>query len=188
MNDRLTQALCAIDAANASDPNNKELTYSQRMTEGLFRLEKSPSEILQLAARAQHIRRWDIPRNTYPAGRIGYLQWRTALYAHHAQITGEILQTAGYDPSTIQHVQHLLRKQGIKTDPEMQSLEDVICLVFLQYELTPFAQQQPAEKVIEILRKTWKKMSARGHAAALAQVLSLPVEIQSLVQAALSQP
>ena len=171
------KALSAIDTANSADPNRvlvegkeeaKELAYARRMTAWLFRIEEHPSEILQLAARAQHICRWEIGRKSYPAGRIGYLQWRTALYSYHAQRAGEILRAdVGYESAIIERVQRLLCKQGIKTDADMQMLEDVICLVFLEYELEDFAQQHPAEKVIVILRKTWRKMSPRCHAAAV---------------------
>jgi len=181
MGERLRQAISAIDTANSADPRGKEMVYSQRMTEWLFRLELNPSEALQLAARAQHIRRWEIARNSYPLGRIGYLQWRTALYAHHARIAGEILQSVGCDPITMDHVERLLRKQGIKTDSDMQILEDVACLVFLEYELADFAGQHPEEKVIDILRKTWRKMSSRGHAAAEAILPSLPNSLAQLI-------
>jgi Domain of unknown function (DUF4202) len=194
MENLLEKALSAIDAANSADPNRvlvegkeeaKELAYARRMTAWLFRIEEHPSEILQLAARAQHICRWEIGRKSYSAGRIGYLQWRTALYSYHAQRAGEILREVGYESAIIERVQRLLRKQGIKTDADMQMLEDVICLVFLEYELEDFARQHPAEKVIDILRKTWRKMSPRGHAAAMQLSSSLSESIQHLLKSAL---
>jgi hypothetical protein len=194
MSSRLDQAIAAIDAVNACDPNAviidgrnqpKELIYSQRITQWLFCIEPAPSEVLQLAARAQHIRRWEVPRSTYPAGRIGYLQWRTALYLRHADAAEKILRDVGYDSLTIDHVRRLLRKQGLKTDPEMQTLEDVVCLVFLEYELADFLARHPEEKLVEILRKTWKKMSMRGHEAAVQILPSLSEAVRQLVGRAL---
>lgn len=195
MSELLDKAIAGIDAANGRDPNfvmaerqsrPKELVYSEHMTRWLFRLEKNPSEALQIAARAQHLCRWEIPRSTYPAGRIGYLQWRTALYAHHAMLAAEILREAGFDEAAIGKVQRLLRKQGIKNDAEMQMLEDVACLVFLETELEDFQQRQEDEKVIEILGKTWKKMSERGHAAAIELLPKLPGRVRALVRRAVS--
>ncbi|HWB52874.1 MAG TPA: DUF4202 domain-containing protein [Tepidisphaeraceae bacterium] len=192
---RLKQAIAAIDAVNAGDPNQvsmdgrpqaKELVYSQRMTQWLFRIEPNPSEVLQLAARAQHIARWEVPRSTYPDGRIGYLQWRTGLYLRHADRTETILRQVGYDQETIDHVRRLLRKQGLKSDPEMQMLEDAVCLVFLQYELADFLPKHPEEKVVEILRKTWKKMSPRGHAAAQTLLSGLSDPVRQLISRALA--
>jgi Domain of unknown function (DUF4202) len=194
MPNHLEKAISAIDAANSGDPNHvlmegksepKELVYAQRMTSWLFRLEEHPNEVLQLSARAQHICRWEIARTSYPSGRIGYLQWRTSLYGYHADRAGNILQEVGYDSATIEKVQRLLRKQGIKTDPDMQMLEDVICLVFLEYELADFAERHPTDKVIDILRKTWKKMSPRGQAAAGGLLPALPGPIRKLVEIAL---
>jgi hypothetical protein len=117
--------------------------------------------------------------------RTGYLRWRTTLYRFHADTAGQILRDVGYDAATIERVQTLLRKERLKRDPDVQCLEDVICLVFLESYLRDFALQQDRDKLINILRRTWKKMSLRGHAAALA--LDLAPEVRELVEAALAE-
>jgi hypothetical protein len=190
---RLHDAIARFDAANAEDPNHaivdgrrrpKELVYAEQMTRWLHKLEPSPSEPLQLAARAQHIRRWTIPRDTHPDGRAGYHRWRTALQQFHAQTAAEILRSVGYDEPTIARVQSLLKKEHLKSDAEMQRLEDVICLVFLENYFADFAAEHDEEKVIGIIRKTWNKMSDKGRAAAL--TLSLPASARRLVERALA--
>jgi hypothetical protein len=181
---RFTAAIARIDAANAEDPHGKEVLYSQRMSDWLDRVEPNASEALRLAARAQHIRRWIIPRCDYPIDRIGYLKWRTTLYKFHADEISQILRKVGYDHETIARVASLVRKERIKTDPEAQTLEDVICLVFLENYFADFAAQHDEEKVINILRKTWKKMSPRGQQ--LAGTLQIPPAAQSLVHRALN--
>ena len=190
---RFSAAIEAIDAANAEDPNHvshegapmpAELLYARRMTDWLGRLYPDACEPLRLAARAQHIRRWRVPRDTYPMDRIGYLRWRTDLYAFHAGEAESILRGVGYDDAVVGRVRSLLRKERIKADPEMQALEDVICLVFLEDELADFASRHAEEKLIHILRRTWAKMSPHGHAAALA--LQLPLAARALVEKALA--
>jgi len=174
---RFTEALRLFDAANSEDPNlepgpdgqpvPKELLYAQRMTACLARVAPDAPEAMQLAARAQHIRRWHIPRSDYPMTRPAYHQWRNALKNYHAELAGQLMAQAGYEPEPIARVQQLLQKQRLKDDPEVQLLEDVICLVFLEYYFLPFAAQHPEEKVIEIVQKTWPKMTERGHELAL---------------------
>lgn len=175
------QALQRIDQANAADPRTelwegkeyaKELLYSRRMTQGLDRLEPDASEALRLAAAAQHICRWEIPRDSFPRNRVGYRKWRETLYQFHADRTESILRDVGYDDQTIGRVRHLLEKKNLKTDLEMQTLEDVICLVFLQFYFDDFARDHEEEKLITILQRTWKKMSPRGHSAAASLELS----------------
>ena len=189
-----SKAIEEFDAANSKDPNRenwqgkeypKELLYAQRMSQWLQRLEPNASEALQLAARCQHIRRWEIPRSRYPKTRAGYLQWRMTLYEFHAQKAGEILKGIAYDPQTIERVQTLLRKKNIKSDPEMQLLEDVICLVFLENYFADFSKQHEEQKIIEIVRKTWNKMSPRGQQAALQ--LKISPEARILVEKALQK-
>jgi hypothetical protein len=177
-------ALDLIDAANVLDPANKELLYSQRMSNWLNRIEPAASTALKLAARAQHLRRWVIPRSDYPNDRIGYLTWRTTLYKFHADEAAKILQRAGYDQPTIERVATLIRKERIKSDPEAQTLEDVICLVFLENYFADFAAAHDDEKVIGILRKTWKKMSDRGQTLALN--LPMPPAARELLERAIS--
>src|SRR5688572_14179439 len=136
-NPQFAAALQRFDAANARDPNltvvdgspqPKELVYARRMTEWLNRLEPGASEAVQLAARSQHLMRWSIPRDAYPKDRAGYLKWRTTLYDFHAEKAAEILRDVGYDDAAVARVRSLVRKEKIKADPEMQLLEDVICL------------------------------------------------------------
>jgi len=167
MSPRFRIAIERFDAANAQDPDGEELIYAQRMSEWLEKLAPDASEALKLAARSQHIRRWEIPRDRYPMNRAGYHRWRNQLAAFHAKVAGEILRDVGYDDATVGRVQSLLKKERLKEDPEAQLLEDVICLVFLEYYFPDFAKKHDEEKVIGILRKTWPKMSERGHAAAL---------------------
>ncbi len=165
-------AIEKFDAANAQDPTliseaPAELVYARRMTDWLHRLYPDASEALQLAARAQHIRRWMIPRSQYPMTRAGYHQWRTTLYSFHADEAAKILREVGYDDAIINRVRSLLRKEKLKADPEMQALEDVACLVFLENYFAEFALKHEEQKVIDILRRTWKKMSDRGRSAAM---------------------
>jgi hypothetical protein len=173
---RLDDAIRRFDEANAEDPNSeivngqrqpKELVYGQRMSRRLAVFAPDAPETVQLAARAQHIRRWEAPRDSYPEGRAGYLKWRTDLHKRHAEIAGEIMGDVGYDADTIDRVQTLLRKRGLKTDPDVQLMEDVICLVFLQHYFHDFAQKHDEEKLIPIVQKTWNKMTEQAHEVAL---------------------
>jgi hypothetical protein len=189
VSDRFTAAIAQFDAANAQDPNliagvPAELLYARRMTDWLSRLYPQADEVLQLAARAQHIRRWTIPRSSFPMTRMGYHKWRTSLYSFHADTAAEILRQIGYDDATIARVRSLLRKEKLNSDPQMQRLEDIACLVFLENYFADFAPKHDEEKVIVILRRTWKKMSEHAHAAALQ--LPLPPEARRLVEKALA--
>ena len=192
--DRYTFALARIDAAHAEDPVTvaeagqavpHELQYAQRMTRWLDRLEPSASEALRLAVRCQHLQRWMISRSQYPMTRAGYHRWRTDLGRFHADRAAEILRDAGYEDAIVRRVQSLVRKEGLKTDPETQTLEDVACLVFLEDEFGEFAARHEEAKVVNILVRTWGKMSERGRAAALA--LDLPAPQRALVEKALAQ-
>jgi hypothetical protein len=189
--DRYSEAVRRFDAANAADPKQIEGTaaqvlYARRMTDWLQRLYPEASESLRLAARCQHLRRWEIPRSKYPMTRAGYHQWRTALYSFHAGEAGKILAECGYDPGTIAQVQSLLRKEKLKTNPDMQALEDVICLVFMEFELADFAARHEEAKMLTILRRTWAKMSPHGHAAAMR--LQFSSELKALIGKALAPP
>jgi hypothetical protein len=174
--DRFAEAIAAFDRANAEDPVSlpaaseprpRELLQAERLSGWVARLRPDAPEALRLAARCQHLRRWEIPRNTYPDGRIGYLEWRKALSRFHADRSTEILRSAGYDDETIERVRAINQKRGLKIDPDVQTMEDALCLVFLEYELEDFARKHPAEKVVDILRKSWRKMSDQGRAKAL---------------------
>ena len=173
---RLDEAFRRFDEANAEDPNSelvngqplpKELVYAQRMSARLEVFAPDAPETVRLAARAQHIRRWEVPRDSYPEGRAGYLKWRTDLYKRHGEIAGEIMKDVGYDAPTVERVRTLLRKRGLKTDPDVQLLEDVICLVFLEHYFHAFAKKHDEAKLIPIVQKTWAKMTEKAHEAAL---------------------
>jgi len=173
---RFETAIALIDKKNAEDINTysvsgmdypKELLYSQRMSRTLLQFDPNASKALQIAARAQHICRWKIARNEYPMDRVGYLKWREALKTMHADLTGEILKEVGFDDEFIDRVKAIILKKLIKKNKESQALEDVICLVFLDFYFDEFAAKHADEKIIDILQKTWKKMSEEGHEAAL---------------------
>jgi hypothetical protein len=155
------------------------------MSDWLARLYPQASVALQLAARAQHIRRWEHPRSAYPMDRAGYHRWRTALYQFHADTTAEILRKTGFDEPTIDRVRSLLKKERLKTDPETQALEDVICVVFLENYFADFAAKHAEEKVIHILRRTWAKMSPVGRDAAVK--IPMSAESAALIGKALAE-
>ena len=192
--DRLRHVLEAIDAANAKDPHlveeeerqvPAEWLYGQRMGATLADLVPEASEALTIAARGQHIERWTSLRTAYPAGRMGYLRWRTDLKAYHAQRLAELMAEHGFDQETIDRVGALVRKERLKQDAEVQALEDVVCVVFLMHYLADFAAKHNDNKVADILAKTWRKMSSRGHAAA--RSLGLPEHVLVLLQAGLTR-
>ena len=178
---QLTQTLEKIDDIHRQDPRCEltahddvpaELLYAQRMTEWLLKLEPNANEALQLAVRGQHLRRWQLARDSYPLDRVGYLRWRTDLKNLHAKELGQLMADEGYDAATIATAQSLVKKEHLKQNPEAQLLEDAVCLVFLEHELVDFAAKHPTDKVLDILRKTWPKMSPRAQAIALELRLS----------------
>ena len=176
MTDRIKLVLDAIDTLNAEDPNHdlvqgkpvpREHLYSKRMTERLAEFMPEAGELLQIAVHAQHIQRWKSKRADYPLGKAGYYRWRTDLGKMHAETTAGVMRSHGYDEDQVERTQHLLMKRGLKTDVEVQALEDVACLVFLEHYFLPFAEKYEEQKVIDIVQKTWRKMSSGGQAAAL---------------------
>ena len=190
--DRYVQAIKKIDQYNQQDPNieawqgreyPKELLYAQRISACLDQFAPDASEALKIAARAHHIGRWKIARDKYPMDRKGYLQWRNELKAMHANITGEILHDVKYDHQFIETVSDLIQKKNLKKNAEAQTMEDVICLVFIQYYLADFSGKKDKPKILEILRKTWRKMSTEGQQAALK--LTLPPNVTHLIKEAL---
>jgi hypothetical protein len=196
---RLEQVIAAIDAANGADPavevtesgpRPAAVVYSERMTQSLSELCEGgeAGELVKIAVRAQHIRRWEIPRESYPMDRTGYLRWRTDLGRFHAKVTGEIMAAAEYSQAEVDRVAAMLTKRSIKGDPDTQLLEDVICLTFLRHYFDSFAAEHEADrpKVVNILRRTWNKMSEAGHAAAMK--LTMTDRARSLVHEALSGP
>jgi hypothetical protein len=172
---RFEAALRAIDEANADDPNTieidgvvvpKELGHARLMTEWVQRLDAAATDAQLLAARAHHLRRWVVPRTSYPEGRAGYLRWRTDQKRRHAEEVAVILANAGYEPEVIDRVQAIVRKEGLARDPAVQTHEDALCLVFLQTQLAETAADLGHDKAVDVLRKTARKMSERGLAAA----------------------
>ncbi len=192
--ERFNKAIALFDAANALDPNQeegqpKELLYAQRMTEMIGRFAPQASEVAQLAVRAQHIQRWTVPRSSYPLGKPGYFAWRTGLYRFHAETAGQLMAQAGYDDATIEQVKAAIGKQGIKTNPDTQLLEDVTGLVFIEHYMQGFAGQHAEyseEKWLDIIRKTWKKMSDNAHAFATSGGIKLPEGVAPLILKAVS--
>ena len=196
---RFERAIALFDTANSEDPRQdagpdgqpvpRELLYGQRMSEMLARYLPDASEVAQLAVRAQHIQRWKTPRDSYPMDRNGYLQWRTGLYKFHAETAGALMQQAGYDEETIERVKTAVGKKGLKVNPETQILEDVADLVFIEYYMLEFAGKKAdysEEKWLDIIRKTWKKMSDAAHACALSGKLKLPEPLVPLITKAVS--
>jgi hypothetical protein len=192
--DRRSRAIAAFRALNGRDPNllsdagvarPKELVDAERLAQWVARLEPSPSEALALASHCQHLCRWELPRGDFPEGRIGYLTWRKALARLHAERAAEILRSVGYDDALIAEVRAINLKQGLHTNPDTQTMEDALCLAFLQFELEEFAGKHDDDKVVDIIQKTWGKMSARGHQAALAIAPLLPSRAADLVTRAL---
>jgi len=168
----LQTVLAAIDEANAADPNLEDgqpaaFLYGQRMSGELQRLYPGASEALQLAARGQHIERWLTPRTTYPDGKAGYHAWRRDQARHHAERVGGLMKEAGYPAEDIEAAARMLRKEGLKRDPDVQALEDTICFVFLKWYFAPFAAKHADDKVLDIVQKTARKMSDDARARVL---------------------
>ncbi|MDD2915421.1 MAG: DUF4202 domain-containing protein [Gallionella sp.] len=192
-------AIAAFDKANAEDRNiatadgkeyPKELLYAHRMTEMQQRYAPEASEAVQLAVRAQHIQRWKIPRSDYSMDRQGYLQWRVALYKFHADVAGQLMQDVGYDDEMVARVKTIVSKKGLKVNPETQLMEDVADLVFIEHYMIGFATSHPEydeAKWIEIIRKTWQKMSQRAHEFALAGKIKLPEALVPLILKAVKE-
>ena len=194
--DRLARAFAAIDRANADDQVRvmvdgvevpAAVRYGAAMTRWLDRLVPEASEALRIACRAQHIRRFDMPRATYPMDKPGYFAWRNALKDHHADLAAGIMRDLGYDEDTIARTRSIIRKERLKRDPEAQALEDCACLVFLELEFAAFAADHGDDKIVDIVAKTWVKMSEAGHAAALGLVPALPERLQRLVGVAVAR-
>jgi len=173
---RFEAALRRFEEENSHDPNletvngishPRELLYAQRLTDWVLRLCPAASEELRLAARGQHICRWEIPRQSYPMTRAGYLQWRAALKKFHAQKTGDLLREAGYPEDVLRRVQDLNLKKHFPDDPEARVLEDALCLVFLEFQFGDLAAKTAADKTINALQKSWQKMTGAARAEAL---------------------
>lgn len=192
--ERFAAAIRRFDEANAADPNveafngqshPRELLYAQWLTDWVLRLAPNASETLRLAARCQHICRWEIPRDSYPLDKPGYLRWRADLKKLHAEKSGQILREAGYDENLVQRVQELNLKKNHPKDPEVCVLEDALCLVFLERQLAPLAARSEDEKMINALKKSWLKMTPAAQAEALK--LNYGEREKSLIARALAQ-
>jgi hypothetical protein len=178
-------ACAAIDRANSEDPKGYELLYGRRMVDWVRKLAPQASEELLLAVRAQHLRRWTVPRSTYPEGRVGYLKWREGLKQFHADQLAEIMRDAGYGDASVAKTRSLILRKNQSADAEGQTLEDAACLVFLQFELAEFSAKTEPDKMVDILRKSWGKMSPAAREAALRLPLA-PAEL-GLVKRALEK-
>lgn len=198
LSDKYEKAVALIDAANAEDPNTetadgkewpKELLYGHRMAEMLERFAPEADEPQRLAIRAQHVQRWKTPRDSYPMDRQGYLQWRTGLYKFHAETLAGLMAQAGYGEAEIERARQAVLKKAVKMNPDGQLLEDVAGLVFIEHYMLDFASKHPEydeAKWIDIVRKTWKKLSGRAHQFTLSGAVKLPEPLVPLIQKALA--
>lgn len=191
-NSLLREAFKQIDAVNSNDPRviehggehyPMELFLSDKRCDWVKRLSPDASPALLLAARCQHLKRWEIPRGTYPLGREGYLRWRTALKKFHAEQSALLLQRVGFSDEVIERVQQLNLKKDLGKDSECQVLEDALCLEFMEYQFDALIAETEEDKMIDIVQKTWKKMSASAHSEALG--LTLSDRAQGIVKKAL---
>ncbi|MGZ5190760.1 MAG: DUF4202 domain-containing protein [Flavisolibacter sp.] len=174
--DRTEKALELFDGYNKQDPNliiwdgtqyPAEYFYALQLYEWVKKLEPRAREDLLLASRCQHIGRWKIPRNQYPSGKAGYYKWRNGLAKFHAETAGRLLAEAGYHEEEIKAVQHILLKENLRKDEVVQTMENALCLVFLQFQYEDFITKHDDQMVIRILKKTWTKMTGPGTEAAL---------------------
>lgn len=187
-----------MDAANSEDPNietadgkewPKELLYSHRMADMLARFKPEADEVIQLGIRGQHIMRWKSARDDYPMDRKGYHQWRTALYTFHANSVADLMEKAGFDEEALERVRQAVGKKALKKNPDTQLLEDIAGLVFIEHYMLAFAEKHPEydePKWIDIIQKTWRKMSDDAHSYALSGDLALPEPLVPLIQKALA--
>lgn len=191
--DAYTRARELIDRAHAADPRRAadgrpaEFVYADRMEGWVARVATEPTPLLRLAARCQHLERWSVPRTSFPDGKPGYFAWRRSLYTKQAERARTLLLQAGVTATEAGEVATWVAKNGLKTNPGTQALEDAACLVFLENEISDFAAQHAdysQEKFVDILKKTWRKMSPR--AQELARGLALPDAIATLVRQALT--
>ena len=190
---KLEKTLNDIDLLHSQDPKKSiidgvekadELIYTENMSKALSKVSDSPSEELIIAVRSQHLCRWEIARSEYPMDRPGYLKWRTDLGKLHADKACEVMGKNGYSQESIDKTRKIIRKQNLKANPDAQAMEDCACLVFIETGFLDFAKKFEEEKVIDIVQKTWNKMSERAQQEALK--LDLPAEALELVKKALS--
>ena len=187
------KAISEFDRLNAQDPKKREVNgeqipyevfFANCMTKWVSKLDPDASEVVRLAARCQHLCRWEIPRKRYPEGRVGYLTWRKDLKRFHADKSAEVLIEVGYDDSMVERVRAINLKQGLGKDPEVQVIEDALCLVFLEEQFDDLIANTEEAKMISIIQKTWKKMSEQAQQEALR--LNLSEEGARMIKLALS--
>lgn len=192
---RFRRAIAAIDTANAEDPNSvvidgveqpKERAHAELMTQWVYDLDPHAGAEQLVAARAHHLRRWEMPRDGYPEGRAGYLRWRTDQRRRHTQQVAALLIDVGYDRPFIERVQQIIGKVDLRNDPAVQTHEDALCLVFLRTQLDQLASRLGDSHVEQVVRKSAAKMSDRGVAAAAG--LPLSDHGRLLLQRALADP
>ncbi|MDB5246212.1 MAG: hypothetical protein JWQ40_606 [Segetibacter sp.] len=173
---KLEKAFALFDQYNQQDPHTvswegkdypAEYFYALQLYNWVKKLKPTASETLLLASRSQHIGRWKVPRETYPLGKPGYYKWRTDLAKFHAETAGELMSEAGYPEDEINAVKRIIRKEQLRTDEEVQVMEDALCLVFLEFQYEDFLAKHDEEKMIRILKKSWTKMNQAGREAAL---------------------
>ena len=195
VSDKFACAIAAFDDYHRRDPNTvidngvawpSELLYVERLTHRLDAFAPDAGETVRLAARCQHIGRWEIPRENFPMDKKGYFQWRNEEKIHHCNIAEKVLAKCGYDTGSIEEVKTLLMKKGLHGNEDTQLLEDVVCMVFVEYYLEDFAARHPDEKIVDILRKTFRKMSAGGKSAV--DDLNITSRNRSLIERAESLP
>ncbi len=198
-NDRFQKVMSLIDEANRQDPNTetadgrewpKELLYSERMSDMLERFAPDADPLARIAIRAQHIERWKLPRSDFPMDRKGYHQWRTRLYGFHAERVGALMEQAGYDAESIERVKRAVSKKSLRDNPDTQLVEDIAALVFIEHYMQDFADKHPEydeAKWIDIIRRTWRKMSPRAQEFALAGNIRLPEPLVPLIQKAVAE-
>ncbi|MFT6896774.1 MAG: hypothetical protein ACJA13_001177 [Paraglaciecola sp.] len=190
-------AVSLIDNANSQDPNTqlcegkswpKELLYGYRMANMLERFRPDADHVVKLAIRGQHIQRWQSPRSDYPMNREGYHKWRSDLYIFHADKVAELMAQAGFSQGDIERAKQAVAKVGIKVNPDTQLLEDIVGLVFIEHYMLEFAAKHPEyseQKWLDIIRKTWHKMSTPAHEFALAGHINIPQSLAPLIHEAL---
>jgi len=203
MKNQLKNVLSAIDDINSEDVNitlsggeqhPKELIYGQRMTACLTQHWPQANELLQIAVRAQHVKRWHLKRSEFEQGKAGYYQWRIALGKFHAELTATTMQKLGYSAEQAAQTASIICKENLRDksssqlNSDSQTLEDVACLVFLEHYFDDFASQYIEKdneaKIVRIVQLTWKKMSEDAHNIALK--LTLPEHLSALVAKALA--
>jgi hypothetical protein len=192
---RIEATIAAFDALNATDPTRlelgatgtpRELARALRLSAWVATLAPDASPALRLAARCQHLMRWKIPRTSFPEGRAGYHQWRRHAAAFHAEQAARVMTAEGWDAATIQAVQRIVQKQGLGTNPDVQTMEDALCLAFIESDLEPFARGKSEEQLLGIVRSTWRKMSCAARSLAPPLLAPLSPTVRSLVERAIA--